>query len=198
MGCVPALDIASSVRTDATLFITMLQAGKTSLLRVLAGLWPLTEGSVACPSSGVLWMPQVPFLVSGSLREQLCYPAMAGFQRHFDDRILECLQAVGLGKLAESPAGLDLVHDEWDDILSGGERQRLGFARLLYHAPKFAVLDEATSAINPDEEGRLYEKLTSAGVTYISIAHRMELRKYHSVELVVKGDGLGGWELRKL
>lgn len=194
-------------------------AGKTSLLRVLAGLWPLTEGAVACPKSGVLWLPQVPFLVSGSLREQLCYPAMAGFQRRFDDRILECLQAVGLGKLAESPAGLDLVrtsgyrahyartthaarasqtYEEWDGILSGGERQRLGFARLLYHAPRFAVLDEATSAINPDEEGRLYEKLTAAGVTYVSIAHRLELRKYHSVELVLKGDGTGAWELRNL
>ena len=123
---------------------------------------------------------------------------MAGFQRRFDDRILECLQVVGLGKLAESPAGLDLVHEEWDDVLSGGERQRIGFARLLYHQPRFAVLDEATSAINPDEEGRLYEKLAQAGITYISIAHKLELRKFHTVELALKGDGDGGWELRNL
>ena len=89
-------------------------------------------------------------------------------------------------------------YEEWDDVLSGGERQRLGFARLLYHAPRFAVLDEATSAINPDEEGRLYEKLAAAGVTYISIAHRLALRRFHQVELTLKGDGNGGWELHKL
>lgn len=80
---------------------------------------------------------------------------MMGFQRRFDEQILRCLQMAGLGKLAETPAGLDLTHEEWDDVLSGGERQRVGFARLYFHTPKFAVLDEATSAINPDEESQL-------------------------------------------
>lgn len=59
---------------------------------------------------------------------------MMGFQRRFDERILQCLQMAGLGKLAETPAGLDLAHEEWDDVLSGGERQRVG-ARKVFTGP---------------------------------------------------------------
>lgn len=56
---------------------------------------------------------QSPFLVSGSLRDQITYPTLVGFQRRFDDRVRECLVAVGLGKLADNPFGLDLTHEEW-------------------------------------------------------------------------------------
>lgn len=141
-------------------------SGKTSLFRTLAGLWPPQEGTIQCPE-GLMWLPQKPYLVIGSLRDQaraartpkasLCtasplltthtrthaqpnrptcashfqvtYPKMMGFQRRFDEQILLCLQNAGLGKLAESPTGLDLAHEEWDDVLSGGERQRVGAAR---------------------------------------------------------------------
>jgi ABC-type uncharacterized transport system fused permease/ATPase subunit len=120
-------------------------AGKTSCFRVLAGLWQPAEGALACPKSGIMWLPQSPFLVSGSLRDQVTYPTLAGFQRRFDSRVTECLTAAGLSKLAANPLGLDLAHEEWcaraaaltvlvgnadaarlrrDDVLSGGERQR--------------------------------------------------------------------------
>ena len=128
----------------------------------------------------------------------MTYPALAGFQRRFDARVRECLITAGLQKLADNPQGLDLAHAEWDDVLSGGERQRVGFARLFYAAPKFAILDESTAAINPDEEGKLYAACVDAGITLISIAHRLELRAFHQQELVLKGDGTGAWELRQL
>ena len=83
-------------------------------------------------------------------------------------------------------------------MLSGGERQRLGFARLFFHRPRFAVLDEATSAINPDEEAALYAGVARMGTTMLSIAHRLELRKFHRRELKVKGDGTGAWEVEEL
>ena len=83
-------------------------------------------------------------------------------------------------------------------MLSGGERQRVGFARLYYHRPKFAVLDEATSAINPDEESALYRKVMEGGTTVFSIAHRLELRRFHQAELRIKGDGSGDWVLTQL
>ena len=66
---------------------------------------------------------------------------------------------------------------------------------MFYHAPPYAILDEATSAINPDEEHLLYERVIAQGTTVVSIAHRLELRRFHKRELRVKGDGVGGWEL---
>jgi len=135
----------------------------------------------------------------GTLRDQVAYPRRLGFDQSEDAAVLDCLRAAGLGQLAASaPAGLDLLHPEWDAVLSGGERQRIGFARLYFHRPVFAVLDEATSAINPGEEERLYHEVQKMGTTVFSIAHRLELRKFHQLELCLKGDGSGQWELKSL
>mmetsp|Transcript_14743 Transcript_14743/g.31613 ORF Transcript_14743/g.31613 Transcript_14743/m.31613 type:complete len:743 (-) Transcript_14743:102-2330(-) len=189
--------------------------GKTSLFRVLAGLWAPAGGAVDSPSGGVdlspggenphglreglFWLPQRPYLVMGTLRDQVAYPRRLGFDQSEDAAVLDCLRAAGLGQLAASaPAGLDLLHPEWDAVLSGGERQRIGFARLYFHRPVFAVLDEATSAINPGEEERLYHEVQKMGTTVFSIAHRLELRKFHQLELCLKGDGSGQWELKSL
>ncbi|KAK3284414.1 hypothetical protein CYMTET_7938 [Cymbomonas tetramitiformis] len=172
--------------------------GKTSLFRVLAGLWPPAAGTVLCPQSELMWLPQRPYLVMGTLRDQVAYPMLLGYSKLHDRAILECLEMVGLTKLVEADVGLDLTQMEWNDVLSGGERQRIGFARLYFHKPLFAVLDEATSAINPDEEHRLYEKVQSLGTTVFSIAHRLELRKFHQWELRIEGDGSGKWELEPL
>mmetsp|Transcript_38344 Transcript_38344/g.53238 ORF Transcript_38344/g.53238 Transcript_38344/m.53238 type:complete len:696 (-) Transcript_38344:163-2250(-) len=173
-------------------------AGKTSLFRVLAGLWLPVDGTVLCPQERLMWLPQKPYLVMGTLRDQIVYPATLGVDRSKDALILECLEMVGLHKLATQPAGLDLIHEEWNDVLSGGERQRMGFARLYFHRPLFAVLDEATSAINPDEEQKLYQKIEKMHTTVFSIAHRLELRKFHHYELILTGDGSGKWDLIEL
>ena len=169
-------------------------AGKTALLRVLSGLWPPSEGCVECPATGIFWLPQRPFLATGTLRDQVTYPHLSGFQRRFDARVMECLQLAGVGRLAETAAGLDREHAEWGDVLSGGERQRIGFARLFYAQPQYAVLDESTSAVNVEGETALYEEVARQKVTIISVAHRMALMRFHSWELRLKGDGSGEWE----
>jgi ABC-type uncharacterized transport system fused permease/ATPase subunit len=117
-----------------------------------------------------------------------------------DEIVKKCLRLAGLGKFVDGGVqgvGLNTRHLEWNDVLSGGERQRVGFARLFYHKPPFAILDEATSAINPDEEGLLYQRVLQQGTTVVSIAHRLELRKFHSLELKLLGDGKGGWALHE-
>ena len=225
-------------------------SGKTSLLRVLAGLWAPLSGAVTTPSlpagragappsgKAMMWLPQRPYLLQGSLRDQVVYPNVAlaesnaarikrerraargagagAFSRSAarssdkavsssaaeeeDERVKRCLRLAGLGKFVDGTVpgvGLNTRHLEWNDVLSGGERQRIGFARLLYHAPPFAILDEATSAINPDEEGTLYQAVIAQGTTVVSIAHRLELRECHELELKLLGDGEGGWELHE-
>lgn len=64
--------------------------------------------------------------------------------------------------------------------------------------PVFAVLDECTSAINPEEEYDLYDNISQMGTTVFSIAHRHELRKFHQWELQISGDGTGTWMRKPL
>ena len=221
-------DVSLKIKRGESLFITGANgAGKTSLFRVLAGLWEASEGVVLRPRnvglvksktklgddgeenavtvSSLFYVPQRPYLVTGSLRDQILYPAKqksdeVEFEKD-DERILECLSRVNLVKLlkkGDRNVGLDRLEHDWNDVLSGGEKQRIGLARLYFHAPRFAILDEATSAINPDEEGALYEEFEKNNITVFSIAHRMELKRFHKKHLHFKADGKGNWTLKKI
>ena len=217
-------DVSLKIKRGESLFITGANgAGKTSLFRVLAGLWKASEGVVLRPRNGLksikseggeggdnaisslFYVPQRPYLVTGSLRDQILYPAkQKNDEDEFDkddERILECLARVNLVKLlkkGDRNVGLDRTEHDWNDVLSGGEKQRIGLARLYFHAPRFAILDEATSAINPDEEGALYEEFEKNNITVFSIAHRMELKRFHKKHLHFKADGKGNWTLKKI
>jgi len=180
-------------------------AGKTSLFRCLAGLWTPSSGVISRPASGMnkdgkmslFYVPQRPYLVSGTLRDQVIYPHEGGSET--DQNVLKCLKMVNLLKLVDvNQEGLNYHPHDWSATLSGGEKQRVGLARLYYHRPKYAVLDEATSAINPDEEGRLYEQIIHSGITIFSIAHRMELKKYHHKHIHYLADGTGAWTCETL
>ena len=82
---------------------------------------------------------------------------------------------------------------QWNEELSLGEQQRLGIARLMFHRPTFAILDECTSAVTTDMERRFTDILHRLGCTCITISHRPALVAFHDLVLALDGDG--GWQL---
>ena len=168
----------------------------------------MSKPSIADPTRvEMMLLPQKAFLcLGGTLRDQITYPqrlAPAQLSDEIDRRVIDALCAAGLARLCIGPArayaaGINQRFDEWEECLSGGERQRVGFARLFYHRPHFACLDEATSAVNPEDEQQLYANLLAMQVTVFSIAHRHTLRKFHARELSLRGDGTGAWQIKAL
>lgn len=151
-------------------------AGKTSLIRALAGIWREGGGTVSRPPlSDVMFLPQRPYMILGSMRDQLTYPRASGKS---DEQLHEMLRTVNLSNLPERFGGLD-AEMHWADVLSPGEQQRLAFARLLLNHPRYAFLDEATSALDVPNEQLMYELLNSQRVPYLSSGHRPTLLKFH-------------------
>ncbi|BBO93238.1 ABC transporter ATP-binding protein/permease [Desulfosarcina ovata] len=160
--------------------------GKSSLLRAIAGLWTRGGGIVRRPPlERIFFLPQKPYMLLGSLRDQLRYPRLQ--EAIPDDELQRVLEMVNLKDLPARMGGFDEAPD-WADLLSLGEQQRLAFGRLLIHRPAFAVLDEATSALDRSNESRLYGLLREMGIHYISVGHRESLLDYHDRVLELKGE----------
>ncbi len=159
--------------------------GKTSLMRAVAGIWRFGSGRILRPPpQEILFMPQKPYLVLGSLREQIQYPGAGAVD---DEVLLGVLRSVGLAHLPEQFGGLD-AELHWADVLSGGEQQRLAFARLLLNRPRFAFIDEATSSLDLAAEEKLYSQLTQLPTAFVSIGHRPSLRKFHRQTINLEPD----------
>ncbi|KAL1730687.1 ABC transporter transmembrane region 2-domain-containing protein [Schizophyllum commune] len=202
--------------------------GKTAVARVLAGIWapqgasavvrrpapspspfsssfsPYSSSSPSSPSSSprppVFVVPQRAYMVTGSLLDQVIYPhSYPEFVKSgkTEKDLMDILEMVFLAYLPEREGGWG-TRKEWRDILSGGEKQRMGLARAFYHRPRFAILDECTSAVSSDVEGRMYEHAKSLGITLITISLRPSLMKYHTKLLTLAGDGTGRWTLAQI
>ncbi|KAH8700563.1 putative peroxisomal ABC transporter [Talaromyces proteolyticus] len=179
--------------------------GKSSIARLVAGLWPVYRGLVSRPRNfgqdGIMFLPQRPYLSIGTLRDQVIYPHSA-MDMHENGRtdaeLGRILEEVHLGYLPDREGGWD-CRKEWKDVLSGGEKQRMAFARLLYHEPRYAFIDEGTSAVSSDVEGLLYERSKEKGITLITISTRASLKKYHTFQLTL-GLGTAGdeWEFDRI
>lgn len=164
-------------------------SGKSSLLRAIAGLWYSGSGTIFRPRpDDILFLPQQPYMLLGSLRSQLLYPNAA--LAASDNDLLAALERVSLPNLAHRVGGLDAELD-WPKLLSVGEQQRLAFARLLLTKPRFAILDEATSALDIANETSLYNQLLETQTTVISVGHRTTILKYHTQ--VLELDGRNAW-----
>uniref|UniRef100_A0AAR2LNH6 ATP-binding cassette sub-family D member 3 n=1 Tax=Pygocentrus nattereri TaxID=42514 RepID=A0AAR2LNH6_PYGNA len=173
--------------------------GKSSLFRVLGELWPLFGGSLTKPERGKLfYVPQRPYMTLGSLRDQVIYPDTYEDQKKkgISDQVLkEYLDNVQLGHILDREGSWDTVQD-WMDVLSGGEKQRMAMARLFYHKPQFAILDECTSAVSVDVEDYIYSHCRKVGITLFTVSHRKSLWKHH--EYYLHMDGRGNYEFKPI
>ena len=145
--------------------------GKSAVARIVAGAWPTYRGLVSRPrcvgTDGVMFLPQRPYLSTGTLRDQVIYPhteldmRIAGRR---DEDLVRILKDAYLEYLSDREGGWDTRKD-WKDVLSGGEKQRMAIARLFYHEPRYAFIDEGTSAVSNDVEGLLYEKAKAKDIS---------------------------------
>ncbi|KAK0704723.1 ATP-binding cassette protein [Lasiosphaeris hirsuta] len=174
--------------------------GKSSLFRILGGLWPVYGGTVYKPPfSDIFYIPQRPYLSRGSLRQQIIYPDGLRTMRAkgtTDAELLSILRILNLEHLVELyPEGWD-AEAEWRDVLSGGLQQRVAMARLFYHRPRYAILDECTSSVTLEAEKVMYDSAKASGITLMTVSHRRSLWKYHS--RILQFDGQGNYVFTKL
>uniref|UniRef100_A0A8C7F4J1 ATP-binding cassette, sub-family D (ALD), member 3a n=1 Tax=Oncorhynchus kisutch TaxID=8019 RepID=A0A8C7F4J1_ONCKI len=173
--------------------------GKSSLFRVLGELWPLFGGQLTKPERGKLfYVPQRPYMTLGTLRDQVIYPDTYEEQKRkgISDQVLkEYLDNVQLGHILDREGTWDTVQD-WMDVLSGGEKQRMAMARLFYHKPQFAILDECTSAVSVDVEDFIYSHCRTVGISLFTVSHRKSLWKHH--EYYLHMDGRGNYDFKPI
>jgi len=156
-------------------------SGKSTLFRVLAGIWPFGQGEVELPPNS-FFLPQRPYIPLGTLRHVITYPnAIDAFP---DQEIDQALRDAGLDYLCERVE----KDDNWPQRLSGGEQQRVALVRALLAKPDWIFLDEATASLDPEAEAALYEVLKRRlpNTTLVSIAHRTSLTDLHETRLVFK------------
>jgi len=175
-------------------------AGKSTLARVLVGVWRPVSGNVRLDGADMAswpserlgpyigYLPQDIELFAGSIADNI-----ARLEEPDSDKVIKAARLAGLHDLIlKMPKGYDTYIGDNSEVLSGGQRQRIGLARALYGDPKLLVLDEPNASLDSEGETALLQAighLKKMGATVVLITHKMSLLS--SVEkLMIMQDGV--------
>lgn len=184
---------------EVTAIIGPSAAGKTTLARVLVGVWPAASGKVRLDGADVYawnkaelgpavgYLPQGVELFDGTIAENI-----ARFGPVDRDQVRQAAEEVGLVEMIEAlPEGFDTRVGDDGAVLSGGQRQRVAMARALYGEPQLLVLDEPNASLDEAGERALLQCLQrqkARGATVLVITHRTTLMPVAD-KIVLMNDG---------
>lgn len=164
--------------------------GKTTLIDIIAGLQKPSSGHLLVDDkvldgtilprwkAGLGYLPQDPFFIDGTLRENLVWDSGGEIS---DEEMMEIFEQVNAAHLVKRfRKGLDAFIVNYHTSFSGGECQRLALARVLLRKPSLLLLDEATSSLDPENETAIMEVLAELKkkVTIVFVTHRESVSKW--------------------
>lgn len=152
---------------DRVVLVGPIGGGKSTLMKLLAGLYRPTSGRVRIEgvdlsridpqvmAAHVGYLPQDVHLFKGTLRDNLVVSGVAS-----DEQVAEVAQALGIDEIAAGhPMGMDMPISEGGAGLSGGQRQLVALGRLLLAQPRVWLLDEPTASLDAEAEGRVWKAI---------------------------------------
>ena len=167
-------------------------AGKTSLIKLLLGILPADQGSLAGPDAEDLaWVPQQAQLFKGTIRSNL----LLAQDQASDQDLWQALALAQAEDFVAEKGGLDAQVTAFGRNFSGGQRQRLTLARALLKAKKGLILDDATSALDYATESRLLSGLKAArpDLMVIMVSQRLNALRFADQILVLEDGQATGY-----
>lgn len=167
-------------------------AGKTSLIKLLLGILPADQGSLAGPDAEDLaWVPQQAQLFKGTIRSNL----LLAQDKASDQDLWQALALAQADDFVAEKGGLDAQVTAFGRNFSGGQRQRLTVARALLKAKKGLILDDATSALDYATESRLLSGLKAArpDLMVIMVSQRLNALRFADQILVLENGQATGY-----
>ncbi|MGO8600401.1 ABC transporter ATP-binding protein/permease [Rhizobium ruizarguesonis] len=183
-------DVSISIPLGTRVLITgPAQDAQAALFRATAGISFKGSGRIIRPAADdILFLPQRPYLPTGTLRQILVRDERAG--KIPDDRIVQILRELNLEHVLEQAGGLN-TEQNWEILLSPQEQQLLAFINILIAAPQFAFLDRLDATLGLERLHTIMRMLSESSITYINNAETAALRDYHDAVLECSEDG--GW-----